>query len=138
MIIDIELNKVSVAASNIAAPIILPEDTLIINFKSDIYNIKTLLVTIKFNGKTKEYKLENNYSIDISDIVKGGVLEIEASAILKGIAIKRWRVPDIIFKESDHNLEAIPELVKLKEDFTAEIKKIHSALAEINKIIKEM
>lgn len=132
MNINVDLTQTTLAMADITEPIVLPEDELILNFSSNIYNVKSLIVTVKNSEKKQQYKLKNCEPLDISAFLFGGILQIEISAILKGHVIKTWRIPDIFIKEVEHKFGLIPEIAEINRKFD----ELYKALKEIKNIIK--
>jgi hypothetical protein len=136
MNIDIKLTQATTAISNTIETIILPEDCLVFNISTDVYDIKTLVVSAKNGKKEKQFKIIDFKPLDLTEFLIGGVLQLEISAILKGHVIKTWRVPDITIKEVEHFFMVIPEIERLKMEYDAKFKEVYKALGEIKNIIK--
>lgn len=137
MNIELKLTQATTAISKSIETIILPEDNLIFNISTDVYDIKTLIITARNGKKEKQFKVIDFKPLDLTEFLIGGILQLEISAILKGHVIKTWRVPDITIKEVEHFFMVIPEIERLKMEYDAKFKEVYSALSEIKKIIKE-
>lgn len=135
MKITITLNGSSCALSNLQEPILLPE-TLEVEFISQVYKMANLvlLITAKNGDMKKQYKAsdKNNYTIDLTELLTIGAIELEISACVKGQAVKNWRVPSFFVKEIEHKFELIPEIEELKKALNLQAKSIQ----EIMKIIE--
>jgi hypothetical protein len=136
MNVNINLDYPSLALVDAEEITILPEENLIVNFSSTMYDIKSLVISARNNNTKIEVKTEEK-TIDLSDLLFGGRIEIEVSATLRGRTVKTWRVPDIILVEAPHGFDVIPEIEAIKKEFNEEISKIKKALAEIKLLIKE-
>lgn len=107
----------------------LPEDEVIVRFKSNIYLLDELLVTVIGGGKKKQYKTKT-LDVDITEFCnKAGAVTITASIISGGQAIKTWSLEPIRIVEVAGNYEPLPEL----EDMRAEIETVKQAIAELAK-----
>lgn len=135
MKITITLNGSSCALSNLQEPILLPE-TLEVTFISQVYKMANLvlLITAKNGDIKKQYKAsdKNNYTIDLTELLTIGAIDLEISACVKGQAVKNWRVPSFFVKEIEHKFELIPEIEELKKALNLQA----SAIQDIMKIIE--
>ncbi len=112
--------------------ITLPENELIISFSSDVYVISNLIVTAR-NGKREiQRKLNKDFSMDISSLLKEGEIDIEVSHLCGGNVVKGWRCEKIIVKRIKHHFEAVPEIENLK----LEINTVKKGLAELYSLVK--
>jgi hypothetical protein len=136
MNIELKLTQATTAVSKSIETIILPEDSLVFNISTDVYDIKTLVVSAKNGKKEKQFKIIDFKPLDLTEFLIGGVLQLEISAILKGHVIKTWRVPDITIKEVEHFFMVIPEIERLKMEYDAKFREVYKALGEIKNIIK--
>lgn len=131
----ITLNGSSCALCDLTEPILLP-DTLEVAFKSQVYKLSNLvlLITVRNGDIKKQYKAmdKNNYTIDLTELLTIGTIDLEISACVKGQAVKNWRVPSIFVKEIDHKFELIPEIEELK----AQLKLQANAITELKNIIE--
>lgn len=138
MNIDVKLTQGSTALCNVIEPLVLPEEELVLNVSTDIYDIKTLVVTVRNGKKQKQFKLIDFKPLDLKEFLFGGIIEIEISAVLKGHVVKSWRVPDITITEIEHFFSVIPEIERLRLEYASKFTEVYSALNEIKNIIKEM
>jgi hypothetical protein len=136
MNIELKLTQATTVVSKSIETIILPEDNLIFNISTDVYDIKTLVVSARNGKKEKQFKVIDFKPLDLTEFLIGGVLQLEISAILKGHVIKTWRVPDITIKEVEHFFMVIPEIERLKMEYNEKFKEVYKALGEIKNIIK--
>ncbi len=131
----ITLNSSKCALCDLTEPVVLPE-SLEITFVSNVYKLSNLalVVTVKNGKEKKQYKahFENDYTIDISEMLKMGVIDIEISACIRGNSVKEWRVPSIFIKEIEHNFELIPEIEELKSKLNLQA----NAISELKKLIE--
>lgn len=110
--------------------ILLPEDVSL-EFLSDTYDLKNLLVTIRKGNEERQYKPKGK-PIDISDLCKtAGLVEIEASLIANLQPVKTWRVESLLLVEVKGGFEAIPEIEVLRE----EINLVKSAIRDLVKVV---
>lgn len=110
--------------------ILLPEEVSL-EFRSDTYDLKNLLVTIRKGNEERQYK-PNGKPIDISDLCKtAGLVEIEASLIANLQPVKTWRVESLLLVEVKGGFEAIPEIEALRE----EINLVKSAIRDLAKVV---
>ena len=136
--IKIKLGGNSLAKWDFTNPVIAPEN-VVLAFNSDLYKMDnlTLMVTIrnKYLDVIKQYKADasSNHTIDITDMVNEGELEVEISSYVKenGIATKTWRIPNIVCKKVGYEFEVIPELHELRRA----IKELKTILEKNNLII---
>ena len=110
----------------------LPEDEVIVRFKSDIYLLDELLVTVIAGSKKKQYKTKslevNILEVNISEHCKqAGAVTITASIIVGGQAVKTWSLEPIRIVEVIGNYEPLPEL----EALSAELQTLKQAVAEL-------
>lgn len=109
--------------------ITLPEDIVVIRFKSNTYMLDELLVTVEGGGIVKQYKTKS-LEVDITEHCKqAGAVKITASIIVSGEAVKTWSIEPIRIKEVRGQYEALPELEALR----TEVDTIKMALAELVK-----
>lgn len=115
-------------------PVLLPE-TLKVEFASNVYKLSNLvlLVTAKNGNIKKQYKVsdKNDYTIDLTELLHIGAIDLEISACVKSEPVKNWRVPSIFVKEINHQFALIPEIEQLK----AQLKLQATAIKEIKSII---
>jgi hypothetical protein len=136
--IKIKLGGNSLAKWDFTNPIIVPEQVSL-KFKSSIYNLEnvSLMVTIRnrMQDKVKQFKVNEDLTVDITDMVEVGELEIEIASYVTGSAeaTKIWRVPNITCKQVGYEFEIIPELQYMRE----EINDINKAIQELTKQLKE-
>lgn len=130
----ITLNGSACALCDLQEPILLPE-TLELSFISSVYKMSNLvlLVTVKNGDVQKQYKAsaKNDYTIDVSELLFLGSLDIEISACTKSEPVKTWRVPSLFVKEIKHEMALIPEIEELK----AQIKLMATAIKDIKNYI---
>lgn len=130
----VTLNGSTCALCDLKEPILLP-DTLEVIFASDVYKLSNLvlLITAKNGDMKKQYKAseKNNFTIDLTDLLHIGAIDLEISACVKAEAVKSWRVPSIYIKEINHQFALIPEIEELK----AKIKLMSTALKDIKNYI---
>lgn len=130
----ITLNSSKCALCDITEPVILPE-SLTLQFVSNVYKLSnlTLIVTVKNGDLKKQYKAYsgNSFTVDVSEMLSMGAIDVEISAVIRGDIVKGWRVPSIIIKEIEHQFEAIPEIVILEE----KIKLQAQAISDLKKLI---
>ncbi len=131
----VTLNGSSCALCDLKEPILLP-DTLEVIFASDVYKLSNLvlLITAKNGDMKKQYKAseKNNFTIDLTDLLHIGAIDLEISACVKAEAVKSWRVPSIYIKEINHQFALIPEIEELKAQLTLHAK----AIKELKEIIE--
>lgn len=130
----ITLNGSACALCDLQEPVLLPE-TLKVEFASNVYKLSNLvlLVTAKNGNIKKQYKVsdKNDYTIDLTELLHIGTIDLEISACVKSEPVKNWRVPSIFVKEINHQFALIPEIEQLK----AQLKLQATAIKEIKSII---
>ena len=99
-------------------PILLP-DTLTVEFVSEFYRTSELLVTADNGVLSKKIKLHNGEPLDLSDLVREGVLEMTVELIVKGTVVKRWTVDPILFKNTEQGFELYDYIARLEDRITA-------------------
>ena len=131
----ITLNGSSCALCDLKEPILLPE-TLELKFNSNVYKLANLvlIVTVKNGDVQKQFKAseKNNFTIDVSEILFLGSLDIEISACTKSEPVKTWRVPSLFVKEIKHEMALIPEI----EEMRAQLKLQATAIKELKNFIE--
>lgn len=131
----VTLNGSTCALCDLKEPILLP-DTLEVIFASDVYKLSNLvlLITAKNGDMKKQYKAseKNNFTIDLTDLLHIGAIDLEISACVKAEAVKSWRAPSIYIKEINHQFALIPEIEELKAQLTLHAK----AIKELKEIIE--
>ena len=131
----ITLNGSSCALCDLTEPILLPE-TLEVTFASNVYKMANLvlIVTVKNGDVKKQYKASssNEYTIDVSELLFLGALDIEISACTKSEPVKTWRVPSLFVKEIKHEMALIPEI----EEMRAQLKLQATAIKELKNFIE--
>ena len=124
----ITLNGSACALCDLQEPILLPE-TIEVTFASDVYKLSNLvlLVTAKNGNLKKQYKAsdKNNYTIDLTELLHIGAIDLEISACVKSEPVKTWRVPSIFVKEINHQFALIPEIEELKAQLKLQAKAIN-------------
>lgn len=126
MKLKIKLNGNTQGLVDLTEPILLPESKLELEFSSDLYTFGILLVSAKNGKKERKRKLSKPFTMDISELLYPGAIEIEISMISKAEVVKRWRLQDIYIKEIEHKYEIIPEIAEMK-----------GAIKEITEILKK-
>ena len=131
----VTLNGSTCALCDLKEPILMP-DTLEVTFTSNVYKMANLvlIVTAKNGDAKRQYKAsaKNDYTIDLTELLTLGAIDIEVSACIKGEAVKNWRVPSIFVKEIEHKFELIPEVEELRNALKLQAK----AIKEITEIIE--
>ena len=89
--------------------------------------------TKEFLEKLDQDAKENNFTIDITEMLSMGAIDLEISAYVRGNLTKDWRVPALIIREAEHNFELIPEIEQIKEMLKLQAK----AINDLNTIIKD-
>jgi len=96
--------KLNVKSSIVEEPgkIMLPVEEFPVTFYSEIYDLKMLRVFVKIGQKSKTFCLDApNATIDLSDFICAGVLEMEVLLVANGETVKRWQISPVIIKETD-------------------------------------
>lgn len=123
MNIKLKLTQASTAIGETIETIVLPEDSLVFDISTDVYDIKTLVVTARNGKKEKQFKVIDFKPLDLTEFLIGGVLQLEISAILKGHVVKSWRVPDITASQ-----DALNRANRTVKSITAEYSTGYSAV----------
>lgn len=95
-------------------PILLP-DTLTVEFVSEFYRTSELLITARNGLLKKKIKVHNREPLDLSELVREGVLEMFIQLIVKGTVVKSWTVDPIFFKSTEQGFE-LYDYIALLED----------------------
>jgi hypothetical protein len=132
----VTLNSSACALCDLKEPVLLPEK-LEVEFISTVYNIGNLalVITAKNGNKQKKYKANaiNNFTIDISEMLTMGAVDLEISACIHGETVKSWRVPSLIIRDIEHKFALIPEIEELKATINLQA----NAIKELKTIIED-
>lgn len=129
--VNLEVNTQATIDYN--EPVVLPENELVLDFKSSTYRINELLVFIRNEYGEKTYKIKPQLNVDISEFLKPSTIEGEISLLSKGEIVKTWRLPNLTIKEYSPTYKVTPEIAQLNE----EIKLLKSGISEIKSILEK-
>ena len=133
--IKVNLGANTLATMDLTEPVILPENELVLAFESDVYRLGEMLLSVRNDTQTKQYKIRSEQ--DIKEFLTPSTIECEISMLSKGNIVKTWRVPDIIVKEYKPTFELTPEIADLRQadkDLQGAIKDIFTILKNNNLI----
>ena len=132
----VTLNSSSCALCDLKEPILLPEKLEVV-FGSTVYMMSnlSLVITVKNGDKQKQFKAHkgNDFTIDITEMLTMGEIDMEISACVRGESVKNWRVPNIIIREIEHKFALIPEIEELKATINLQA----NAIKELKNIIED-
>ena len=120
MTVHYELYCTEIAHTSDETEIALP-DTLTVTFGSPAYNLSELVVNVR-NGFKPEQRKVKGKSLDLSDFLFAGKVEMEIFLIAKGKPVKRWTCAPLIISEIDCGFRVLDEIEILKKE-VSEIKR---------------
>jgi hypothetical protein len=127
----IYLNGNTQARLEFTEPFLLPLNEFELEFCSDVYRLNTLIVSVKKEGKIKQFKVKHPFKLDLKEYLEAGAIDINVSMVVNTTSVKDWVVPTIYFKEIEHQFEITPEIAMLRE----QIDDNRRAIAELISIL---
>jgi hypothetical protein len=129
--IDLKVPKFAKAGEK---QILIPEESVLIQIYSTVYELGTIVVTVKNEYCTKQFKTTGGSFIDITEFCKkSGLVEIEVDKIIEFESVKKWRVEPILLREIESEFCLIPEIEAIKD----ELGTVKKALSEVAGLIKQ-
>ena len=61
--IKVNLGAITLATMDLAEPVILPENELVLAFESDVYRLGELLLSVRNVSQGKQYKIRSEHDI---------------------------------------------------------------------------
>ena len=111
--------------------ITLPDERVAFLFKSACYAIGELLITVKVNNKEKQYKLQSEGGVDITDLITQACeVNMTAQFIINGNVAKTWQIEPLCVREIGGGFEAIPEIEHLKQRISV----LEKAVTELSEL----
>lgn len=130
MIINIPLASNSLV--RLGESVVLPEEVKI-KFTSTVYALGVLVGRASTSDGFIDFKTHGE-EVDISEICKkAGTVNISVSLVVKGEAVKTWKVETLYLKEIAHEIVATPETEAMKE----RIKLLENAVIELTGLVKD-
>ncbi len=130
MKINLEANTQARLDNN--EPFLLPINEFKLEFTSNTYRLKQLLVSVRKDDKAKQFKVKEPYILDLSEFIGVGALDIEIAMTVHTTVIKTWNVPTLYFKQVEPTFEVTPEIARLQE----QINNNKKAIAELTQLLK--
>lgn len=109
-------------------PILLPEQEVKMAFTSKEYApFDYLKVFINHNGRLYAHNVAFDQEIDLTPILKAGVLEINVKAVVKSEVVKSWEIVPIIVKEVTPDF-VLTDLLKEYEERISALEEQHKPI----------
>lgn len=108
--------------------LLLPNNKITVAFNSSVYApFNYLKVIIKHNDRLYIHNVKYDEEIDLTPILKAGLLEITVHAVIKGEVVKHWEIQPIIVEEVAPNFQ-LKDLIKSLEERVAKLEEQHKPI----------
>jgi hypothetical protein len=128
----ITINLTASSTVRLGESIVLPEEVKI-KFSSTVYALGVLVGRASTADGFIDFKTRGE-EVDVSEICKkAGTVNISVSLVVKGEAVKTWKIETLYLKEIAHEVVATPEIEAMKE----RIKLLENAVIELTGLVKD-